>query len=256
MNNQDKQVEEAKKDEDYWTWYYQQKNIVTSSRPVCSFAVWFSDWLVDKDVSNKNSLLELGCGEGIETRFFASSEALSLSSVIGFDKCSYLVTKLSQENKLSNVRYVNSLHSSPGTTSTSTKPTKIGILFARFFIHSLNPVELHDTFQSLLMTNCSSSSVPAFALEKGALLALETRGLRAASGYEETYFKSIEGTAAHTRWLYSAVYLGNLFQSLGFSLVYERCAYGLAVYKNEDPFIIRQLWRFNGPKEADAATSK
>ena len=105
---------------DYWTWYYSTRAIEQTAtgqtaafcprRPVCAFAQWFCDWWTsanDEDEKAEETLLELGCGEGIEGGYFA--DTFPNVQVICYDACSTIIQHNQKGNSRQNLKFISSL---------------------------------------------------------------------------------------------------------------------------------------------------
>jgi len=79
----------------YWTEYYKRTDLDNSPSNFAKFCL--REYLIAN-----NTLLELGCGNGRDSIFFASNEI----SVDAIDQCELEINKLSQNNILKNLKFI------------------------------------------------------------------------------------------------------------------------------------------------------
>jgi tellurite methyltransferase len=198
------------KNKNYWDEYYSSKSNLTHLNKESSFAQFVFDFLKKQNLNSKNHrLLDVACGNGRDSFYFADCglnvDCIDLSSNIVSDKLSFHKTNLFEFN------FQN-----------------FDSIYLRFVIHSLTEHELNA-----LMLKIEKEC------KENCYIFIETRSSKEFNHEEklETFFNSSEGKA-HYRILYSLNYLKSKFEEK-MKLIYEIESKGLAMHKEENPWIIR-----------------
>lgn len=202
----------------YWNDYYATRSSVT--RPLPSQFATF----VAGELTEPSRVVELGCGNGRDSIFFASY-GHDVTGVDGSESavkgCQALAEALGVE-----ARFLQSSIDDPelpgrlGGDEGSDRPLMI---YARFFVHAITDEEEKDFFAL------------ATALTKpGDMLAVEYRTVRDQSGAKVT-------DAHYRRFVAPSSFQANALAS-GFEVTYAAEGFGFAKYKQDDAYCARELF--------------
>ena len=200
----------------YWTEYYKNnKGIKKTPSP-------FAEYLLESGVIVKNlNLIELGCGNGRDSMFFAKNDV----NVTAIDQCENTTTIL---NKIDNIHsYPHDFTNLPPLH----KEHYIDIIYSRFTIHSINE-ESEDRTLKWVYEN----------LKKGGLFCIEARTVKdPLCGKGEDKGNHIWFYNNHHRRFLDAEKFRSKLIALGFEIKLFDEKNGFAKYKNEDPIILRAI---------------
>lgn len=117
-------------DKKYWKNYYEKQKAPVQ-------ASLFAQHILENYVKENDSLIELGCGNGRDSAFFA----LHGVNVVAIDQCENEIFTLSVNNKLKNIKFI---------CDDFTKLGEIGSfdsVYSRFTLHSITEKEENDTIK-------------------------------------------------------------------------------------------------------------
>lgn len=195
------------RNKNYWQDFYKNSNSELSDISDNSkFAEFTLEYLKDK--KDANSLLDVGCGTGRDTKYFIENGILAQ----GIDtSCDDSVDYLKKGDAL----YISKQYD---------------VYYLRFFLHSLEEKDM-----DIVMKNIYNS------MSDTGLVFIETRSSKGITNEprSETNFRSSIGSE-HFRMLYSLKYLDNKFSKF-YNVLFSAEERGLAPFKNEDPYIIRMI---------------
>lgn len=207
-------------EKNYWSEFYSTTNI--TEKP-SSFASFVNDFIQDKDYK---SLLDVGCGNGRDSRFFAKD-----MKVVGIDQAESAVVK---NNKLSGNqdKYI----CGDFTSSTFLKSLDLfDILYSRFTLHS---VEKEDS-STFLKTS-------AELLFNNGLLCIEVRSVNSdmyGKGEPDPNGDPDAWINGHYRRFVRINELELELKEIGYNTLYIEEQSGWAKYKGDDPVLIRVIAR-------------
>lgn len=190
--------------QEYWADFY-SKNIAPKTES--SFAHFVLNRLNASRLENI-SLIDVACGNGRDTFFFAKNSIQSTGIDLAFvpknEKINFI-----QENIL------------------TFDYSEFDVIHLRFIVHALKEIEFDQLLQNLKKT------------KKSAKIFIETRSTQGVTdeSKSETYFKSSIGEE-HFRMLYSKDYLRYKLEE-HFDIEYLVEDQGLSIYKEEDPVCLR-----------------
>ena len=201
------------KSNNYWNKFYKNKKILNKLNFPSQFAV-FS--LSEKQ--NESTVIEIGCGNGRDSFFFSKY----FKNIYAFDKSDNAI-KYNRNNyeKIKNLNFYRYDINEHFEFSKLIKLKKI--LYARFFLHTLNNDEI------LKFINLSSMLV-----NKNEKVFLEYRVLEDKNN--KKIFKN------HLKNYLNPNKIAKLFKIHSFKLDYNVVGQGFAKYGAEDPFIARQIF--------------
>ncbi len=196
----------------YWDFFYNKKY---SSQ--LNFPSQFATFTIGEK-KLENNLVEIGCGTGRDSYFFSSY----FDNVFAFDK-----SKVAIKNNLKKYKKVKNLNFFEFDINNEFNFPKIvkknKILYARFFLHSLKDVEIKK-FVTLSKKILNSK-------EK---IFLEYRSIN-----DKTKKKVFKG---HYRNFLKSSTIKKIFEQKSFKLIYNIQGKGFAKFKNEDAFVVRQIF--------------
>lgn len=201
-------------DKNYWKNYY-EKQVAPIE------ASLFAQYALGNCIKDGDSLLELGCGNGRDSIFFANNGV----TVVAVDQCENEISTLSKEQKLSNLKFL---------TGDFTKLGEIGKfnhIYSRFTLHSITEKEESDTIKWAYEH-----------LEDGDGLLIEARGKKnelyklgtPVSGEPDAYI--YEG---HFRRFVDIEILCNKLIQAGFNIAFAEEKSGFAPFDETDYHFIR-----------------
>ncbi len=201
---------------DYWDDYYASRATLTRRLP-SQFATF-----VAGELDRPHRVVELGCGDGRDSMFFASyghdvvgvdashaavDACRSLAEALG-ETASFVVARIDQADLAARVK-------GEGTPRA---------VYARFFVHAITD----DEEQSLL-------DLAASITEPGDLLAVEYRTIRDSSGVKVT-------KKHYRRFVLPATFEARAL-ARGFDVTYSVEGFGFAKYRQDDAYVARTLFR-------------
>ncbi|UXX78352.1 methyltransferase domain-containing protein [Reichenbachiella carrageenanivorans] len=196
-------------DKEFWEDFYSNKK---GTLEPSSFATY-----VFEEIKLSGNLVELGCGNGRDSIFFAEQGL----EVFGMDQCQSTVSRLSELNK-ENTRFEVQDFTALGDLG------KFDNVYSRFTLHSVSKEQASRTL------NWAYG-----ALNDGGKLCIEVRSVNdELCGQGTEVGKDAYVTDHYRRFVRMDEMLEEL-RGIGFQITYSIESKGLAVYKEEDPSIIR-----------------
>jgi len=194
----------------YWQNFYKKYSVTDAPTDFAKFTLDLIPQYIKKPFS-QISLVDIACGNARDTIFFrnAGIEALGIDLFSNSTDLPYVSKKNAMDLKVKNDVY-----------------------YLRFFLHAIKEEEADRVLMNL-----------SKIMGENSLIFIETRSSKGFSEDEkiETHFASPIGEK-HYRMLYSSEYLKRKFgKNFNILLLEER--QGLAVFENEDPFVIRLIMK-------------
>ena len=203
------------KNKRYWTKYYKKHREMTTPSPFAEYC--YNNFFVN---TKDSSLLELGCGNGRDSIFFAKNGI----NVLGLDIVDEEVRYLNKRKLYSNLLF------KCADFSEYQKKENYDFVYSRFTIHTIS----EDQEQSTLENSYKN-------LKNGGLLFIEARSVKDDMFAKSHKISETEGETDHyRRFLIYDKFLENV-NSAGFEIVESVEAQGLAKHNDEDPFIVRVI---------------
>ena len=202
-------------DKEYWCAYYDEHITKNNLKP-SPFAIFLTD---NCYIKNKK-IVELGCGNGRDSIFFAKHEAM----VTAIDQCSNTTSKLDLVANITGME-------ADFTELSSNEFGEIDVVYSRFTMHSIDEKGEDRVFRW------------AFdVLKSGGLFCIEARTLKdplcgkgISKGENIWYFNG-----HHRRFLDASVFKNKLIE-LGFKIELFIEDSGLAKHVKEDPIVLRVI---------------
>lgn len=205
----------------YWDEYYAARSTTVRRLP-SQFAVF-----VAGELEGRHRIIELGCGNGRDSMFFASygHEVVGVdASHAAIDGCRRLAEALGER-----ATFIASRIEDPALPALVRGASGPRLVYARFFLHAITEEEERD-----LIALASSITDP------GDLLAVEYRTVRDSSGVKVTdqHYRRFVLPAA-----FEARALGH-----GFEVIYSVEGFGFAKHGQDDAYVARTVLRRRGPR--------
>lgn len=204
-------------DKQYWQEYYKKREAPVEPSP-------FARFVLSQYVAPGDRLVELGCGNGRDARFFGEYGV----RVIAYDQASSEIDELSAGNELEDVRY-----KSGDFTQLDDDGEGFDVVYSRFTLHSIKAVEQARTL-----------GWAARNLQDGGFLCMEVRGQM-----NDLYGKGSQVEGEPDAFIYNDHYrrfldryeLDEQVAATGLSIILSREETGYAPFGGEDNFFIRHI---------------
>lgn len=198
-------------DSSFWTSYYNHNREPTKPSP---FAIFVSDF-----IKPKKSLLELGCGNGRDSIFFSTKCKLT---VLGIDQIETQIDFLNNEYSNEHLKF------EAMDFTTYKNINSVDYVYSRWTIHSISAVQ-----EKKVLIHTYSN------LKKNGTFFIEARSIK-----DDLYGigKKVQKNAYYTDHYRRFIDMNELEQELkdiGFEILFKKEGRGMAVYKQDDPVILR-----------------
>ncbi len=204
-------------DKEYWTEYYAK-----NSKPTDASS--FAEFILPKLTENKN-LIELGCGNGRDSIYFAQNSI----NVIAIDQVQTEVDYLNEHHKEENILFVcDDFTNLANTESEDIKNTNFDYVYSRFTFHSINERKEDRTLDWIESNLC-----------KGGCFLLEARSMNDPMFKQGRALSETENFTNHYRRYMDLAKIISKLESRNFEIVYKIEDNNLAVYKDDNPYVIR-----------------
>ena len=204
-------------DKKYWTEYYVENPEPTSPS---SFAAFVLSKL-DKD----KNLIELGCGNGRDSIYFAKNNL----NVISVDQVQEEINYLNQNYKEDNLLFITEDFTNlSNTNSEDIISTDFDYIYSRFTFHSINENKENKTLDWIKNN-----------LKQGGYFFLEARSLNDLMFKQGRILSETENFTNHYRRFMDLKKISFKLESRNFEIVYKIEDNDLAIYKNDNPYVIR-----------------
>jgi SAM-dependent methyltransferase len=201
---------------DYWDEYYAAR--ATTRRPLPSQFATF----VAGELERPHRVIELGCGNGRDSIFFASY-GHQVTGVDGSEAavqaCSALAGALGES-----ATFLQSAIDDPALADRLSGSEGPHLLYARFFVHAITDAE-EQRFLDLA----------AALTSPGDVLAVEYRTVRDQVGAKET-------GAHYRRFVLPATFQARALER-GFEVTYAVEGFGFAKFRHDDAYVARTIFR-------------
>lgn len=207
-------------DQKYWNRYYKNnsKNISKSN---------FAFFIKKKFKKKSINIFEIGTGNGRDAFYFSKF----FNSIIAIDQSSSAI----KENKLKTKRLsINNLifkKLDVDKILNIKEKNKINLVYARFFIHSINLKK-----ENLLIKNLSKFK------KKNLYIALEFRTIKDELMNKGKIISQYERITDHYRRFINTDDLKNKFLNSGFKILYQKNGINLSKTKKENPHLSRIIF--------------
>jgi len=195
-------------DKNYWENFYKEHR--NTSQPSS-----FAEYVKKKYLKSVNSLLELGCGNGRDAFFFASELGVKVYAIDQVEEEIAYLKSISGENP----NFI------AGDFTNLSSYNKVDYIYSRFTLHSITKES-----EDLLFSQLNNQ------LNENGLLLIEARSKK--DEKQSKFFK----TKHFRRYLdFNSTIIK--IENLGFEILEKVEAQDLAIYKNENPYVLRIIAR-------------
>lgn len=200
----------------YWEEYYKNNQDPVDESPFARFVVPF--------LKNGGSLYELGCGNGRDSIFFEKFGV----NIVAFDQCENEINYLNDKYKSDSISFEDGDFTALGKKDPSDS------IYSRFTLHSVNEEQEVQTLKWAHDT-----------LKDNGLFFIEIRSV-----HDELFGQgdAVDGnsfvTDHYRRFVNFEDFVGRI-EAVGFNVIYKLQSKGLAIYKTEDPMVIRVIAQKN-----------
>lgn len=203
-------------DKEYWENYYEKvlgTNKISSPSP-------FAKYLIENDyIKPNNSIIELGCGNGRDSMFFAKQNC----NVTAVDQCN---------NTTSFLNSIQNIHSFPyDFTRLNKLENKVNVVYSRFTLHSIDDKAEERTIKWAFDN-----------IEKDGLFCIEARtindpifGLGEDKGDNVWFYNN-----HHRRFLVAEIFKNKIEKS-GFEIILFKESNDFAVSGDNNPIVMRLI---------------
>lgn len=204
-------------DKEYWNEYYKQ-----NSKP--NKASSFAEFILPKLTKNK-CLIELGCGNGRDSIYFSQNDL----NVIAVDQVCDEIDYLNDNHKNDNVTFVcGDFTNLANNDNDLIKDSKFDYVYSRFTFHSINEKKENRTLNWI-----------SKVLIKGGLFFLEARSINDPMFKKGEMLSESENFTNHYRRYMDLKKFVEKLEKHCFEIVYQIEDNDLAVYKDDNPQVIR-----------------
>lgn len=204
-------------DKEYWNDYYKQ-----NSKP--KDASSFAEFILPKLTKNK-SLIELGCGNGRDSIYFSQNDL----NVIAVDQVCDEIDYLNENHKNDNVTFIcGDFTNLARNDDDLIKNSKFDYVYSRFTFHSINEKKEDRTLNWI-----------SKVLVKGGLFLLEARSINDPMFKKGEMLSESENFTNHYRRYMDLNKFVEKLEKHCFEIVYQIEDNNLAVYKDDNPYVIR-----------------
>ena len=198
-------------DKEYWNKFYNKNSLPFEKSD-------FAYFILNNYIEKGKSLIEMGCGNGRDSIYFSKNGV----KVIGVDQAENEINFLNSEFKNDNIEFLC------GDFTKLNLKKNFDYVYSRFTIHSI-PEDGEDRLLNWSFCN----------LHTGGGIFIEARSIRDDLYSEGTKISKTENFTDHYRRYVNKDILIKKLKKIGFYIIYEIESKGLAVYKDEDPYIVR-----------------
>lgn len=206
------------KNRKFWQRYY------SSHRTPPSQSL-FAEFCLKQYIKKDNWVLELGCGNGRDALFFAANGI----NVLGLDLCREEISFLNKNYKSRKLgEGGNKLRFKCADFTRYKSRQKFDVIYSRFTIHSISEEQEVDTIKNSYKN-----------LIDGGVLLIEARSMKDDMFSKSEKLSNHEGVTDHYRRFIDLEIISNNLRKNNFEIMFSIESRGLAIYKDEDPYIIR-----------------
>lgn len=209
----------------FWSAYYasQESKGYVPTKP-SSFAEFAWTWLDQENVSGRQ-LVDLGCGTGRDSRYFAARGF----SVVGVDQADSVITELKEKERIRDERYQLGDFAHLGGVAIC---EGVDVLYSRFSVHSISRKDASDLYQWAGQKG----------LKSGGLFFIEARSIHDPLYQEGDRVDPLDSdvsVSGHYRRFIRLSDLTDQLRQAGFELLYQAEGCGWSVVGKDDPVLVR-----------------
>ncbi len=204
-------------DKEYWTQYYAK-----NSKPADSST--FAQFVLPKLKKDKN-LIELGCGNGRDSIYFAKNSI----NVIGIDQVQEEIDYLNINHKEDNIHFIcDDFTNLDETECDLIRDADIDYIYSRFTFHAINEIKEDRTLDWI-----------EGKLNADGYFFLEARSVKDPMYKQGKALSETENFTDHYRRFMDLDSIISKLESRNFKIIFKIEDKDLAVYKDDNPYLIR-----------------
>lgn len=204
-------------DKQYWREYY-----IKNSKPTNASS--FAEFILPKLEENKN-LVELGCGNGRDSIYFANNNI----NVIAIDQIEDEIDYLNNNHKEDNIHFVcEDFTNLIDTECDLINNTDFDYVYSRFTFHAINEFKEDRTLDWI-----------EGKLDKNGYFLLEARSIKDPMYKQGKALSETENFTNHYRRYMNIDKIVSKLESRDFEIIFKVEDKNLAVYKDDNPYVIR-----------------
>lgn len=204
-------------DKKYWTDYYAKNSKPTN-------ASTFAEFILPKLDENKN-LIELGCGNGRDSIYFVQNNI----NVVAIDQVQEEIDYLNENHKEEDIIFVcDDFTNLENTNNEIVCETDFDYIYSRFTFHSINELKENRTLDWIEKK-----------LSDGGYFFLEARSINDPMFKKGNVLSENENFTNHYRRYMDLEDIVDKLESRHFEIIYKIEDNNLAVYKEDNPYVIR-----------------
>ena len=204
-------------DKKYWTEYYAKNSKPTDSST-------FAEFILPKLDKNKN-LIGLGCGNGRDSIYFVQNNL----KVVAVDQVQCEIDYLNENHKEENIIFVaDDFTNLDNTKHEIINETDFDYIYSRFTFHSINEKKENRTLDWIEKN-----------LSEGGYFLLEARSINDPMFKQGNALSENENFTNHYRRYMDLDVITDKLESRNFEIIYKIEDNNLAVYKDDNPYVIR-----------------
>jgi SAM-dependent methyltransferase len=212
----------------YWSNFYSNHSSLVPGN-ASSFAQFVHSWLDDHQITtNGKTLVDLGCGTGRDTQFFA---AMGKMYVVGIDQALSTIEINNQKRGNLELYLVgNFVHAHYKECQ------NVDFLYSRFSIHSISKTDASQLYHWAFSNG----------LKHGGLFFIEARSINDPLfklGTPDPAGDPDASICGHYRRFIRLNELVSELETIGFSILYQHESDGLSILGNDNPTLIRIICR-------------
>jgi tellurite methyltransferase len=201
-------------EKNYWEKYYESHREPNKPSPFAEF--------VSNELDSGTCLVELGCGNGRDSVYFHNERSIT---VFGVDQCEHEMTFLNSRYGKNELEFF-----AADFTNLETKFSNIDYIYSRFSLHAIDEAGEQRVMEWACRT-----------LKPNGRFFIEVRSANDQLCGTGEKFSDNEFSTDHYRRFASLDDLADKLKSAGMVVEYSLESKGLAVYKDEDPTVIRLI---------------
>ena len=209
-------------DKEYWANYYSENLDPTDQSS-------FAEFILPKLTKNKK-LIDLGCGNARDSLYFSRNGL----NVIAVDQIKDEIDYLNKNYKNDNINFICDDFTDLENSSNELFDKKFDYIYSRFTFHAINEKKEDKTLDWI--TN---------HLKEDSLFLLEARSIKDPMYNEGKKLSKTENFTNHYRRFMQLDKIISKLESRDLEIVYQIEDKDLAVYKDDNPYVIRLIAKKN-----------
>ncbi len=205
----------------YWNFYYNRSNSLVKNSNFAAF-------IKKKILKKKFNILEIGTGNGRDAYYLSKFS----NSVIAIDQSKTAINENKLKTQKLAIKNLDFKRLNVNNILNIPNKKKINLIYARFFLHSINLQKENRLLLNLKKFNKSKLNV-----------ALEFRTIQDELMNKGKKISKFETYTDHYRRFIDADKFEKKLTNLGFKIIYKKVGINLSKTKNDNPHLCRIIFR-------------